>query len=76
MAEAAESEPAEEIEPAFDTGAVAMAAALDEARDDPALKDQVAAFFAAQRKLVEAQTHHLHVQLRQVHLRTSSTSPR
>jgi tetratricopeptide (TPR) repeat protein len=70
MAEAAESEPAEEIEPAFDTAAVGMAAALDEARDDPSLRDHVAAFFTAQKKLVEAQTHHLHAQLRQVHLRT------
>jgi tetratricopeptide (TPR) repeat protein len=70
MAEAAESEPAEEIEPAFDTGAAAVAAALDEARADPSLRGHVEAFFKAQEKLVEAQTHHLHVQLRQVHLRT------
>ena len=52
MVEAAEPDPSEENEPAFDTGAVAMAAALDEARDDPSLRDHVEAFFDVQKKLV------------------------
>jgi tetratricopeptide (TPR) repeat protein len=72
MAESAEPETSEEVQAAFDTGAAAMAAALDEARDDPSLRDEVAAFFQAQRRLIEAQAHHLHVQLRQLHLKTVS----
>ncbi|MDB5483330.1 MAG: hypothetical protein JWO83_4383 [Caulobacteraceae bacterium] len=72
MAETAEPEASEEVQAAFDTGAAAMAAALDEAREDPSLRDEVAAFFQAQRRLIEAQAHHLHVQLRQLHLKTVS----
>ncbi len=72
MAEALEPEASEEVQAAFDTGAAAMAAALDEARDDSTLREDVAAFFQAQRRLIEAQAHHLHVQLRQLHLKTIS----
>jgi len=68
MAESAEPEASEEVQATFNTGAAAMAAALDEARDDPSLREEVAAFFQAQRRLIEAQAHHLHVQLRQPHL--------
>jgi hypothetical protein len=69
MAEANEPQPSEEGEPTFDAGAVATAAALDEARDDPALRPDLQAFFAAQRELIEAQKHHLHVQLDQLRLK-------
>jgi tetratricopeptide (TPR) repeat protein len=72
MAETAEPEAPDEVQAAFDTGAAAMAAALDEARDDPSLRGEVSAFFQAQRRLIEAQAHHLHVQLRQLHLKTVS----
>jgi tetratricopeptide (TPR) repeat protein len=69
MAEANEPEPSEDGEQTFDAAAVATAAALDEARDDPALRPDLAAFFAAQRELIEAQKHHLHVQLNQLRLK-------
>jgi Flp pilus assembly protein TadD len=69
MAEANEPEVSEEGEPTFDAGAVATAAALDEARDDPALRPDLSAFFTAQRELIEAQKHHLHVQLNQLRLK-------
>src|SRR5579859_540113 len=72
MAESGEPDAPEEVQPAFDTGAAAMAVALDEAREDPSLRDEVAAFFQAQRRLIEAQAHHLQVQLRQLHLKTAS----
>ena len=71
MAEAREPEAAEEAEPAFDTGAAAIALALDEARDHPAKADEVSAFLAAQRSLVELQKHHLHAQFQQLRLRTA-----
>jgi hypothetical protein len=48
---------------------MATAAALDEARGDPALRPALEAVFDAQRGLLEAQRHHLHVQLRQLKLR-------
>ena len=49
MAETIEPEASEQVQAALDTGGAAMAAALDEARDDPSLRDEVAAFFQAQR---------------------------
>ena len=61
MAEIEGLEASEEVQATFDTGAVAMAAALDEARDDPSLREEVAAFFQVQRRLIEAQAHHLRV---------------
>ncbi len=71
MTEAREPEAAEEAEPSFDTGAAAVAAALDEARVDPSLRAHVAGFLDAQRSLVELQKHHLHAQFRQLRLRTA-----
>ena len=46
MAEAKEPEGAPEGEPVFDTGGAAIAVALDEARTDPTLHNEVAAFLA------------------------------
>ncbi len=71
MAEGREPDVAEEAEPAFDTGAAAVAVALDEARDDPAKRDEVQAFLAAQRGLIELQKHHLRAQFQQLRLRTA-----
>lgn len=70
MAEGGEAEGPEEGESAVDAGATAIAAGLDAARDDPSLSEPIAAFFRAQRELIEAQQHHLHVQLRQLRIRT------
>ena len=69
MAERGEPELAEDAEPSIETDAAATAAALDEARGDPALRPDLQAFFAAQRTLIEAQTHHLGVQLRHLGLK-------
>ena len=69
MAEPHEPEAPEEGEPTFDASVAATAAALDEAKDDPALRPDLKAFFAAQRELIEAQKHHLHVQLGQLRLK-------
>jgi hypothetical protein len=49
MAESNEPELSEDAESALDVGGTAMAAALDEAREDPALRPELEAFFAAQR---------------------------
>ena len=70
MAEGREPEGPEEAEPAFDTGAAGIAVALDEARADPSLRDEVAGFLAAQRGLIDLQMHHLKAQFAQLRLRT------
>ncbi len=70
MAESNETEPAEDAEASFDTSATALAATLDEARGDPALRPHLAAFLDAQRDLVRTQIHHLHSQLAQLHVKT------
>ena len=74
MAEQEEFDSAEAAEPVIETGAAAIAAGLDAARDDPGLRPSVAAFFEAQRRLIEAQTHHLQRQLGQVRLTTVSAA--
>jgi hypothetical protein len=43
MAETAEPETSEEVEPPFSTGETAIAAALDEARGEPSLRPELAA---------------------------------
>jgi hypothetical protein len=70
MSEASEAEIVEEATAAADAGGAATAAALDEARADPALRPHLVAFFGAQRDFIVAQSQHLHVQLRQLRLRT------
>ena len=68
MAETREEadEPFEPTEPALETNAIGVAAALDEARGDPSLRDEVAAFLKDQRALIVDQRHHLHEQFKQL----------
>ncbi len=70
VAEGRETEGPEEAEPAFDTGAAGIAVALDEARADPTLRDEVAGFLAAHRSLIDLQKHHLKAQFAQLRLRS------
>lgn len=72
MAESLDLELSEGSEGSSDPGTVALAAALDEAGRDPALRATLAAFFDTQRHLIDEQKHHLHVQLGQLRLRTVS----
>jgi len=49
--------------------AVGVAAALDQAKGDPAMRDQVSAFLEKQSALTDVQMHHLHEVFRQIRLR-------
>lgn len=69
MAEAAEAVDGPEPETAVDPSAAAIALALDEARANPGLEEDVRAFLADQRRLISEQLHHLREQYRQLKLR-------
>src|SRR5882757_382396 len=47
-----------------DTGGLALDLAMEEARNDPSLRDHVAAFLDDQRTLIAVQKHHLIKQFR------------
>jgi tetratricopeptide (TPR) repeat protein len=70
MAEPIDLEIPDDAEPTFDAGPSGVAAGLDAAQADPELRPHAAAFFDAQTRLIADQRHHLHIQLRQLHLRT------
>ena len=72
MADVLEPDGTPEGAPGFEAGAAGIAVALDEARADPSLRGEVAAFLAAQRKLTELQAHNLRHQGRDLKLRTAS----
>jgi tetratricopeptide (TPR) repeat protein len=72
MAEAIEPEGMRETESVLGAGAVGVAVALDEAREDPSLRAEIAAFLAAQRELTELQARNLKDQVGDVRLRTAS----
>lgn len=72
MAELLEPEEAPEGVAGFEAGAAGVAVALDEARADPSLRGEVAAFLAAQRRLAELQAYNLKHQGRDLRLRTAS----
>src|SRR5262249_46372680 len=57
-----------------DTGGLALDIALEEARSDPSLRQEAAAFLRNQSALVDIQKHHLHEQFK--HLRLSTLSQR
>jgi tetratricopeptide (TPR) repeat protein len=69
MAEDSEIEPAGELENAADTTPSAMAMALDGARHDPGLRDDIRGFLANQNRLIADQRHHLGEQLRHLKLK-------
>jgi hypothetical protein len=70
MAEPIDLDIPDDAEPTFDAGPAGVAAGLDAAQADPELRPHAAAFFDAQTRLIADQRHHLHIQLRQLHLRT------
>jgi len=55
-----------------DTSGLAIDLAMEEARDDPALREDVARFLRNQNSLVDVQKHHLHEQFKQLRLATFS----
>ena len=69
MAEDSEIEAAVEADPTFEADATAVSLALDGARYDPALRQDVAGFLQDQRALIADQRHHLHEQFRHLSLK-------
>ena len=53
-----------------DTAGLAIDLAMEQARSDPALRGEVAAFLRNQNSLIDVQKHHLHEQFKQVRLAT------
>ncbi|MDB5435614.1 MAG: hypothetical protein JWR47_1871 [Phenylobacterium sp.] len=72
MSEMLEPERSSEGALSSETGSVGVAVALDEARHDPSLRGEVAAFLAAQRKLAELQARQLNGQVRDLKVRSLS----
>ena len=59
---------AEQAVSSSDSNGLALDLAMEAARNDPSLRDEVSAFLADQRKMMADQRHHLHEQLKQLHL--------
>ena len=69
MAEGLEPEAAGEPEKPIEAGSIGIGIALDGARSDPGLRDNIASFLARQEELIADQRHHLKVQLKHLGLK-------
>ena len=69
MAEGLEPEAEGEPEKPIEAGSIGIGIALDGARSDPGLRDNIATFLARQEELIADQRHHMKVQLKHLGLK-------